>query len=110
MIDLKPGRELDALVACRVDKIISEHDLETLPEHHDDGVWRHIPKYSTEIAAAWELVEKLRSSRSEVGIIADSDGWYAFEGGGEDMFPLSPTVPTAPYAICLAALKAVQHE
>lgn len=60
---LEAGRELDALVAERVMEI----DLAAVRDEvgwykHPDGYTRREPPclpYSTEIAAAWEVVEKL---------------------------------------------------
>ncbi|WP_028609218.1 BC1872 family protein [Paenibacillus harenae] len=50
VLAMKPGRELDALVAERVMGII-------LPNIHNANF------YSTDIDAAWELVEKMRDNK-----------------------------------------------
>ena len=70
-----------------------------------------IPDYSTSIAAAWEVVEKVQLFNSLA--LAQQDGtwekpWAVIEQG-EDGDMISEAV-TAPLAICLAALKAVGYE
>lgn len=65
-----------------------------------------VPPYSTDISAAWEVVEKL----SEQGIflrlssISGAGKWRCY------MLGMTPYVDTAPHAICLAALRAVGWE
>ena len=64
---------------------------------------------STDIASAWEVVEKLRAQGHHTILSPHDEGWAltilnAFTSG-ED---LVATAHTAPLAICLAALKAVQ--
>jgi len=72
---------------------------------------RIVPQYSTDMSAAWEVVEKLRQS----GYQGKLD-WAKPELGYECAFWLSPIpldeiqspkVQTAPLAICLAALKVI---
>jgi len=92
-------------------------DLEDIDDHKHVVI--DVPRYSTDIAAAWEIVEKLRR-----------DGWFlsgltAVENTGgygcrfiREMPPVSPSDfyalwaegGTAPLAICLAALAAVGVE
>ncbi len=116
---MSPGRELDAVVAEKV-MGLSVRPIEVigasgvhadvgtvdLPRRMPDGrMGVHaapLPAYSTEIAAAWEVVEKLRSP---VFVLEwEPDRWLAsFCGEDEDA-----TADTAPHAICLAALKAVE--
>jgi len=64
-------------------------------------------RYSTDIAAAWEVVERLRESWS-IKISSNSDGWYCgvFRSAkvvafGKGMLPI---------AICLAAKSAIDQE
>ena len=80
-----------------------------------------VPRYSTSIAAAWEVVEKLRAMNSTLelyspgALVNDEMGihaveWQAtFKSWEEPWGPHGPSVEaqTAPHAICLAALKAV---
>jgi hypothetical protein len=124
---MKPGQDLDILVA---EKVMGRSDLckckgnvplvpssifqrepicarcnKLLPDH-----------YSTDIAAAWQLIEKMpllaRMSILSPGATV-SPGQY---NGSEYMVrvyvdsaksPITSFAATAPHAICLAALKAV---
>ena len=132
---MKAGRELDALVAERVmgatcrsgrdllreDKLRWEHVLEdpvgedTLWdwrhcafEEYPDGRIRFHPEYSTDIAAAWEVVERMRppTRTSTVRTV-----WHLFvdymkdECGALGEYTLMEYL--SPEAICLAALRAV---
>lgn len=108
---MTPGRELDALVA---EKVMGYKRLEpTLdwPERWlcDDRKLGGIPAYSTDIAAAWEVVEKLSAKHPYITIIRVGTApteWVIAEGPG-DSDPDLARAPTVPYAICLAALKSV---
>jgi hypothetical protein len=122
----KPGRELDALIAEKVFKNLEPMDVVPL----------HIPHYSTDIAAAWLVVEKLRELNfsSDVSSYPTSRKWlkpphegalasswtlqttkecyqccitrYEVDFGGW-IVVCDPVADTAPHAICLAALKAM---
>lgn len=124
---MKPGRELDALVAEKV--------MGWAPNY--PGGWPHppkdepnrkrhmaadgttvIPAYSTDIAAAWEVVEKvgpLFGQRSFhlrwAPVMKDDDtpwlaSWFDINVD-HDTGAAHGRGGTAPHAICLAALKAV---
>lgn len=113
-----PGRELDVLIAERV----MGDDLSFRPaDRLEDGIKpgaifydvQPEPRpYSTDIACAWEVVEKFTDlcfSLSKVG-----DEWECELDSNDGKFLQNgPTVhvfgsgETAPHAICLAALKAV---
>lgn len=114
MNNLPAGRELDLLVAERV---------------LGDMVARHTamgPRpYSTDIAAAWEVVEKLRemvaSVRAGSLVITpyaypqvSGDEWCVmhnydgYDGRHDARWRVS--AKTAPHAICLAALQALGSE
>ncbi len=95
---MKPGRELDVRVA---------RDVMGIPvTQFADGTWlaangEELEPYSTDIAAAWEVVEKMREVDRAVEILFDH-GWQANFDSGEYQFGDS-----AAHAICLAALNAV---
>lgn len=57
---MKPGRELDALIAEKVMRWNREHDECGLPPgvYGSDNI-QPFPHYSTDISAAWEVVEKI---------------------------------------------------
>lgn len=102
--NMPAGREMDALIADRF-------NLYTLSPHFGD--WfdvvrtetytssRYIRQFSTDIAAAWEVVEKMKPRHlylSNIGV-----GWFCD-------FGMSAVYgePTASLAISRAALLAVQ--
>jgi hypothetical protein len=165
---VKPGRELDALVAEKVmgwrwfrflNKcyLIPPRNTETgfdpasVLSHWDgegkqgtpDLEWTTLTSYpnfrlrhySTDIAAAWEVVEKMRADNYTVevyspgALINDEHGVHSIGWGVEfstwgkpsrpsgrvgrtiDLFNEESereVIDTAPHAICLAALKAVE--
>lgn len=114
---MKPGRELDALVA---EKVMGDYisDREGEP-----GSWRGpdftpLPQYSTDISAAWEVVEKIINHSDYVcwelssewkgdGAKSDYPFYARFCLGNGDK---TAGADTAPHAICIAALKVVGVE
>lgn len=113
---MKPGRELDVLVAEKVMGLADARVEGTLGAVYDftgaQGMPRkHVPCYSTEIAAAWEVVEKLAMKGRKVEVVA-----YQSKIGSDIQANFRVTIGTieeygpAPHAICLAALKAVGVE
>ena len=124
---MTPGRELDALVAERVmGWKIAEHypyggSHGGIPNANGTlrGVYiRSVPFYSTDIAAAWGVVEHIFSEglggvavdRYNVEMIHPDYGvWVCCIVMRKDLQPsISINGDTAPHAICLAALKAVE--
>lgn len=111
---MKPSRELDALVAEKVMGMSTERRL------------RDIPEYSTDVAAAWQVVEKLKWAEPELSWSDEQHAWCLYlnkkpldiwqpEWSGGCLYlkktlVIWPTAPTAPHAICLAALRAVGVE
>lgn len=124
-VNLPPGKELDIEVAKRV--MGEDVSPVMIPmkykvtgrasgsdKVHDHGTigmetsMRYIKPYSTDISAAWEIVEKLSPSEDEFRLSRfHNEEWYctfAYFKGWEEIGA------TAPHAICLAALKAVGHQ
>lgn len=110
---MKPGRELDALVAEKVMGFHRASDGWFRTETHPGGVITaavgHIdlPHYSINISAAWEVVEKLLETGSFSiyhYISAPESKWRAqfLRAGSAHV----AQAESAPRAICLAALKA----
>lgn len=98
---LKPGRELDALVAEKVMGYDQEQIRNASYYINEAGQTRHdIPSFSTDIAAAWEVVEKFRKADPTFTIDSGSKG-YLVDFGGDAV----DTARTLPHAICLAALR-----
>lgn len=126
---MKPGRELDALIAEKVMGWIPyepERAFAYPGWHTPDGEFLNIarlPPYSTDITAAWEVVDKLKLAVVPI----DETKWWAGKMGdhGHDEDPLTSDTwveqamrdgkhgriaDTAPHAICLAALKVMGAE
>ncbi len=74
----------------------------------DTSCWSVVPHYSTNISAAWEVVEKVWPSGSGMCLTPSSFGWAIYYPLTITMKWSQPVVKadTAPHAICLAALKA----
>lgn len=121
MEELKPGRELDALIAEKVMglKLESCKPFSVSSIGGPGGHWA--PYYSTDIAAAWEVFGRL-----EGAIISKWYGKWCCSNACTEMWGCYFDEPeetlnqllnyrdyftqadTAPHAICLAALKAVE--
>ena len=126
---LEAGPELDALVA---EKVMQRRWMIRNGACYADATFMNAPdcwlefKPSTDIAAAWEVVEKLKDLNQDVASF-DFDLIYSLrEGSGEPSGPRARRVPedqrwfaqfgdaetgsataaTAPFSICRAALKA----
>ena len=118
---MNPGRELDALIAEKVmglkniryikDWSFLEPDLASdLTEDHVNAKARGadavvVPFYSTDIGAAWEVVDKFKEYQLlKIYYPSQEQTLYvvSFKRGCER------SAETAPHAICLAALKAVE--
>ena len=125
---MKPGRELDALIAVQIMGWEQfECEFTAIPmwlspdgdEYAESETFFSLIAYSTDIAVAWGVVEKIRSAQvgPELPVKAafqvmaspyDSvyfAGWLVYD---EDTFYHWSCGSTAPMAICLAALAAVK--
>ena len=132
---MKPGRELDKLIAEKVfgeqflpfadwaktNKLdISNIELgnyaelehfQLLHQEAEDSWMSSLPQFSTDISAAWQVVEKLENdgfyyivSNDLKGVLSRST-WASFGKFGELI--IKAKGETVPEAICLAALKVV---
>lgn len=118
MSDLKPGREMDALVAQHVMGWTLSHRGNCWNKNGKNAYSVLMWNPSTDIKAAWEVVEKLsklsfqlKSSRNHR---QDKDAYthsarFGFNAEKLDRNYMADGV-TAPHAICLAALKAVGYD
>lgn len=124
---MTPGRELDALIAEKVMGFAKNKDdkygevpwrnsggEEVYAEHLSVPPYMKLPRYSTDIAAAWAVVEKLKAAGFIVGIDENAPPHSALSccivGKAEKnsvLIVAQGLGTTASYAICLAALKAV---
>jgi hypothetical protein len=101
---MKPGKELDALVA---EKVMGKNHKESNFSNLFPDVPLEYPPYSTDIAAAWEVVEKLKTVlKGEFCISYAANGWTVFRDWHTDSEGLA-YANELPHAICLAALRAV---
>lgn len=99
---MKPGRELDALVAKHV---MGYREGEVWQVTGDYATVVDIPKYSEDIAAAWTIIDQIPNHHSLI-LFRSHEGWTLNLNGGHS----SPYGETAQHAICLAALKVVGVE
>lgn len=123
---MQAGRELDALVATRVMGSVVSQDPIWQKVYEQPDAWvetspsrqlrRTLQPYSTDIAVAWGVVEKMISTLfppwdddpPEYGtphVYWCDDKWCAVFA-----YDCIRSAATAPHAICLAALKAVGVE
>lgn len=133
---IKAGRELDAIVAENVMgfaaknfpmnggwfyighwecKTIGGIEIPGPGGHPMDAYWemnsKPLPHYSTDIAAAWQVVEKLDLFRGTALLGANSGhdrGWQIVEEC-QDLGDIIAEAETAPLVICLAALKIAEE-
>jgi hypothetical protein len=115
---MEAGRELDALIAEEVMGFAVSMDGCDKPRIEEiiNGRSRYdvLPPYSTSISAAWEVVEKIKSMGLAVWLGFEGGRWQAIFGI-ENKYVVLPEAggdyealaPTAPLAICRAALRAV---
>ena len=114
---MRVSRELDALIAERV----MGWELDDLPEgvvwegnsETGGGVTARtaVPRYSTDIAAAWEVVEKIRGAGFTFSLWDNANQyaapWDCRFTHRDDVGQKGIAIEgTAPHAICLAALRA----
>ena len=116
ILSMPAGLEMNAIVATHVmgaPEIIWEkwRDGERYPVIRycpGDDVFHPVPSYSTDIAAAWQVMERLRCDWSEIHLTYTPRGWYVLLA---DSFTGKKVTETgrqdsAPFAICRAALLA----
>jgi len=114
MSAIEAGRELDALVAEKVmgwkPSMFSNYPWQLVPPDGDGSAVRQVPNYSTDIAAAWLVVERMCEFPSYVSL--GFGKWLQFRvdiatGAGREVMNSRAFAKTAPLAICNAALAAV---
>jgi hypothetical protein len=112
LTNMEAGRALDAFVAETVMGWSREQQEIGLPPGlYGDENFQPFPRYSTSIADAWEVVSKLDGEwtiegQEEVGWISS---FYSSTGGIDAIvIRESSSAITAPHAICLTALKAME--
>lgn len=109
---LPAGRELDAIVAEKVMGWCRGSEASSGEWQRHDGMLAELPKFSTDIAAAWQVVEKLRPDDIFLTISALPDGDYECAAQNEigETLKLADSAcvkaGSAPLVICRAALLA----
>lgn len=110
---MKPGRELDALVAEKVmgwkflgGALLSPKNQETPTEYDWQKPTSKVPFYSTDIAAAWEVAMKLGNVIIHTYWVGEPKFVEASIVGSDAVYKTAAG-DSAPHAICLAALKVV---
>lgn len=118
---MEPGRELDVLVLRRVFGVATVYhdDLDAerrwpmyipsgKPWRTHRGDARGVPRFSTNIAAAWQIVQHGRSQLGWSCIVLDLvDFWACHIDVPDRAARVSARGVDAPHAICLAALAVV---
>lgn len=122
MADLSPGRELDAAIAA---KVMGWHDVKFQPianafgekvldeyaGHPPNDLLKNaiIPKYSSNIQFAWDVLEKLKSISVFAAVISAKGQPWVCKVNKDTAF-VEERADAAPLAICKAALKAMSEE
>jgi hypothetical protein len=113
---MKPGRELDALIAEKVmGQKLHQSAFHGFLWFGEDGF--PVKPYSTDIAASWEVVEKIKTIGpfSPDGIILRHDPygepeWIVGVHEWDEIKTIAASTISMSHAICLAALKAIGVE
>lgn len=108
---MKSGRELDALIAKR---FLGWSKVQKIPycglvgDPLNLNQLLAVPHYSTDLRAAWEVLEEIKSKlKGEIAIsCVNHNMWEIFPNWHTDGQSLAEA-ETMPLAICLAALKLV---
>lgn len=103
---LAAGRETDALVAERV---MGEPPM---PEHlKRQGYFRNYAPHSTDIRAAWPVLEEMRRRGHRIAVQNAGNGWgcsIETDPGTEIARSYWEVADTAPLAICRASLRTLE--
>jgi hypothetical protein len=125
-----PGRELDALIAEKVmgaewiedagrqtgrryRRLYKDHWIIAEQYEGEDTVHAPspvLPHYSSEIGDSWKVREKMRELGFHLGLVDDghaTEPWEAYFDQGRNKPSYNAWASTAPLAICLAALSAL---
>lgn len=108
ILNMPAGRELDALIAEKVMGLKVDYEFDEvleprvpfLVDKYDE--WGYLPNYSTDIAAAWQVVERFESHCTMNNVHGIWECYLPDFAIGKDK--------TAPLAICRAALLAVMGD
>ncbi len=98
VMGLKKGRKKQGYSMFEYHYEVKEYDVWI----DEEGNSHHPRRYSSDISAAWEVVEKLRY----ISIMPWKEGKWNATAKHEEFTFVQSIQDTAPLAICLAALKA----
>jgi hypothetical protein len=112
---IQPGRKLDILVAQNVMGWKYEPKyVHNWSRPDDRGLYQRcdesdIPKYSTDMGKAWEIVEHLKNSKTPFRMMENltSDPKFPCWAAAFDNYAAEDDAISAPHALCLAALIAM---
>jgi len=113
ILRMEAGSELDQLIAERVMEW-KEGQKTLLSRRCGVGILgeKALPRYSTDIAAAWEAVEALREKEFVIDILGSLEDFIVKiwnENESEGLSIAKASAEQAPLAICRAALLAVME-
>lgn len=109
--EMQAGREMDLDVSARVFGHPYAGAYRQDGPVVDDGRLSTCPRYSTDIAAAWEVVEALAARYLEVEVhqgSASPQRWCIVRNALQSGYLAEGSADTAPLAICRAALSALE--
>ena len=91
---------------------LEDRELDFAVDRHVFGGWRlYVPRYSSDIAAAWQVVERMRKRGLRPIIVSDwNEQWQCEVYRKSEWVAQSRWYNSAPRAICEAALLAVMGE
>ncbi len=126
----REGREGQEQTGQKLDAAVAEEVMGWVPVWHPDIqllTWRrpgsgsviadrNVPAYSSNIAAAWQIVEKLHADGISIHLFWAADFpqwpgescWQVSAGRSNDTFQQPVILMSVCEAICLAALRAVR--
>jgi hypothetical protein len=117
--DMPAGPEMDRLVAKNVLGWVQDEDVPLwVPPAPDerrnwgacwvDGWPDWLPEYSTDFSSAWVVLEKMRAMFASVSVSWDKNGCSCSLIAGDGS--IFENAPSAPLAICRAALIAMESK
>lgn len=111
---MEPGRELDRLIRIHLFGDIDESWVwkewwgeHWITDNKEVATWFELPKYSTDISAAWEVITKMKERNWWIALNAEYKEWNAMFYWDPHQQAYECGAETAPEAICKAALLAV---
>lgn len=109
---MKPGKELNELVASKVMGMVQHPDFNHLwsEKKHVGSPFIELPNFSEDFTEASKVVEKIHNMENRMFRLEDFDSqWKAGPVSENDILP-NGEAKTVSHAICLAALRAVGVE